>query len=181
MASCAWTNAAIEVVGVEQCLAAGVGGEGVERVLRALEAVGDGRGCCAGVDAGVSLRALRRIAQRSLRDKAAGIDGPDRHASLDGRVDGGMHLRLVVDAIEAHAAGEINQRLLLVELAEHMRRGLQGGELAVGVEDVEFAVVLSEGGAGVCGAGVIYFFGGVLAFADDHGFENAEQTVAILR
>ena len=90
-----------------------------------------------------------------------------------------MHLRLVIDAVQPQSAGEVDQRFLLVELAQHLSRCLQCGELAVGVEDVELAVVLAEGRAGVGGAGIVHFFGGVLALADDHGLENAEQPVAI--
>ena len=68
---------------------------------------------------------------------------------------------------------------LLVQLAEHVGRGLQSGELAVGVEDVELAVVLPEGRAGVGAAGVVDGFDRALAFADDHGLQNAEQPVAV--
>ena len=66
-----------------------------------------------------------------------------------------------------------------MQLAEHLGRGLQGGELAIGVEDVELGVVLAKRGAGVGAAGVVDGLGGALAFADDHGLENAEQLVAI--
>ena len=86
-----------------------------------------------------------------------------------------MKLGLIVDAIQTEAAGEVDQSLLLVDLAEHLGGGLQGGELAIGIEDVELAVVLAEGGAGVGAAGVIDRFDRALAFADDHGLENAEQ------
>ena len=68
---------------------------------------------------------------------------------------------------------------LLVHLAEHFGRGLQRGELAIGIEDVELAVVLAEGRAGVGAAGVVGGFGGSLALAHDQGLENAEQPVAI--
>ena len=51
--------------------------------------------------------------------------GQKRHAGLDGGVDGGVQLGLVVDAVEAQAAGKVDERLLLVELAEHVGRGLQ--------------------------------------------------------
>ncbi len=97
----------------------------------------------------------------------------------NGRVDGGVELRLVIDAVEAQAAGEVDERFLLVQLAQHLGRGLQGGELAIGVEDVELAVVLAECGAGVGAAGIVDGLGGSLAFANDKGFKNAEQLVAI--
>ena len=66
-----------------------------------------------------------------------------------------------------------------LQLAEHFGRGLQGGELAIGVEDVELAVVLAKRGAGVGAAGVVDGLGRSLAFADDQGLEDAEQLVAI--
>ena len=47
---------------------------------------------------------------------------------------------------ERNPAGEVDQRLLLLEPAEHGGGGLEGGELPVGEEDVELAVVLAEGG-----------------------------------
>ena len=90
-----------------------------------------------------------------------------------------MQLRLVVDAVQPQAAGEVDQRLLLVQLAQHLGGGLQRGELAVRVEDVELAVVLAEGRAGIGAAGIVDGFSVALAFADDQRFENAEQPVAI--
>ena len=62
------------------------------------------------------------------------------------------------------AAGEVDQRLLFAELAQHLRGGLQSGELAVGVEDIEFAVVLSECRAGIGAAGVVDLVSRVLPF-----------------
>ncbi len=53
---------------------------------------------------------------------------------------------MIVGAVETHAAGEVEQRLLLGQALQHVDRGLQRGELTVGVEDVELGVVLSEGG-----------------------------------
>ena len=55
------------------------------------------------------------------------------------------------------------------------------GELAIGIEDVELAVVLAEGGAGVGRCLRRRLLRRVLAFADDHGFKDAEQPIAILR
>ena len=85
----------------------------------------DGVRGSAGVHAGVALRTLRGIAQWRLRDQAARIDGPEGDAGLDGCVDRGVQLRLVVDAVQPQSAGEVDERLLLIQLAEHMRRGLQ--------------------------------------------------------
>jgi hypothetical protein len=37
-----------------------------------------------------------------------------------------MKLRLIVDAIQPQTAGEVDQGLLLVQLAQHVRCGLKG-------------------------------------------------------
>ncbi len=92
-----------------------------------------------------------------------------------------MQLRLVIDAVEPQPARKIDQRLLLRHAAQHLRRGLQGSELAIGVEDVEFRIVLPECRSGIGTAGVIRFVGGVLPLADNHGLQNAQQPVAIGR
>ena len=65
------------------------------------------------------------------------------------RVDRGAQLRLVVDAVQPQAAGEVDERLLLGQRPQHVDRRLQRRELPVGVEDVELGIVLSEGGADV--------------------------------
>ena len=137
------------------------------------------RAARAGVHAGIAGRALGSISQRSLGDQAARIDRPEGNTGADGGVDGGMKLSLVIDAVEAQPAGEVDERLLLVQLAQHFGCGLQRRELAIGIEDVELAVILAKRGAGIGAAGVVDGLGGTLAFADDHGLENAEQLVAI--
>ena len=86
--------------------------------------------------------ASRRPGACATRPRAS--TGKNETFGADGGVDGGAQLRLVVDAVQPQAAGEVDQRLLLVELAEHLDGGLQRGQLAVGVEDVELAVVLAE-------------------------------------
>jgi hypothetical protein len=70
-------NAMVEVVVVEEGLAAGVAGERVERVLRLLEVAGVGKCGSAGVDAGVARRALRGVAERRCGNEAARVDGPE--------------------------------------------------------------------------------------------------------
>ena len=90
-----------------------------------------------------------------------------------------MQLRDVVYAVHAQAAGKIDERLLLVHLLQHPGRGLQRGELAVGVEDVELAVVLAEGRAGVRAGRIVNGIDRALALADDHGLQDAEQPVAV--
>ena len=54
-------------------------------------------------------------------------------------------MRLIVDAVETQSAGEIEDRFLFAELPQHLGRGLQRGKLAVGIKDVELAIVLPEG------------------------------------
>jgi hypothetical protein len=38
-----------------------------------------------------------------------------------------MQLRLIIQAVQPQAAGEVNQRFLLVELAQHICGGLERG------------------------------------------------------
>src|SRR5271163_2472894 len=95
------------------------------------------------VTASVAGGALAGVAEGRLRDEAAGVDGPEGDAGTDGVVDGGVELGLVVDAVEGEAAGEVDEDLFLAEAAEHLGGGLKGGELAVGVEEVELAAVLT--------------------------------------
>ena len=78
------------------------------------------------------------------------------------------------------AAGEVNQRLFLIELSKHFGSSLKRGQLTVGVEDVEFAVVLAERSAGIGGAGIVWGFFPSLVFSHDHRFEDAQQTVAVI-
>ena len=89
-------------------------------------------------------RRLRRVAERRHRDQPARVDRVDRDVRADRRVDGRAQLRLVVDAVQPQAAGEIDERLLLGQIPQHRRRGLQRRQLAIGVEDVELGIVLAE-------------------------------------
>ncbi len=54
-----------------------------------------------------------------------------------------MHLRLVIGAVESGCRSRSREEIFLAELAEHGHRGLDGSELAIGIKDVEFAVVAS--------------------------------------
>ena len=56
---------------------------------------------------------------------------------------------LIVEAGFRNAARKIEQRFLLGERSQHPGRGADGGELFIGVEDVEFGFVGVERGAGV--------------------------------
>ena len=53
-------------------------------------------------------------------------------------------LRLIVDAVQPQPAGEIDQRLLFRQRLQHADGRLQRRELPVGIENVEFRVVLSK-------------------------------------
>ena len=80
----------------------------------------------------------------------ARVDRPERYAGANRRqLMVARNCAWLFDAVQPQAAGEIDQRLLLVQLPEHLDGGLQRGQLAVGVEDVELAVVLAERRAGV--------------------------------
>jgi hypothetical protein len=81
--------------------------------------------------------------------------------------------------LQPQAAGKVNERFLFVHLSQHPGRCLQRGELPVGVEDVELAVILPEGRAGIGAAGIVGGVRGTLSFAHNHRLQNAEQPVAV--
>ena len=136
-----------EVVVVEQRLAAGVGGQRVESLLLVLELrpVRRAPNCPVYMPEppGEALVASPRGAEAT---QAARVDRVERNVGADGGVDGGLELRLVVHAVALHAAGEIDQRLLLVQRAEHLDGGFQRGQLTVRVEDLEFGSRPGESG-----------------------------------
>ena len=108
-----------QVVVVEQSFPARISGKRKQRVLRPLQ-VGRRRQCRgSGVHPGVARRSLRGIAKRRLRHQATRVDRPERNARANGRVDSGLKLRLVIDAIQSQAAGEVDERLLLIQLPQH--------------------------------------------------------------
>ncbi len=169
-----------QVVVVEQRLAAGVGGQRVQRLLLALKvALGRARGA-AGIHTLTAWRPLGGIAQRSLRYQAARVDGIERHVAADGGIDGGAQLRLVVQAGLGHAAGEVHQGLLFGQRAEHAHRCFERGQLAVGIEDVEFGVVRRISGAGVFRAVIAGGAGDVGALADGQALDVLGQKVAVV-
>ncbi len=86
----------------------------------------------------------RGVAHGRLRDQAARVHREERDSGARGRIDGGAELRVIVGAVQTKPAGEIDERLLLVELAQHLRGGLQRGKLAIGAEDGELAAALAE-------------------------------------
>ncbi len=61
------------------------------------------------------------------RNQTARIHRIENDVGADGRVGGGLELRLVIEPVQIQAAGEINQHLLLIEGAQHLHRCLQRG------------------------------------------------------
>ena len=123
-------DAGSEIVAVEEHLAAGIGGEGGQGLLRivdagALRIVGR-----AVEDAGAARGGLAGGAAGRVGHQAARIDGINGDVGLDGGVDGGFELRLVVDAGLADAAGDIDQRLLFGQGGQLLDGVFDGGELA---------------------------------------------------
>ena len=149
--------------------------------MRLLKPVGGGLSRRSVIHIRVSRIALGCIPQRSARNQSARIHRPKRNPGPNRRVDGRVQLRNIVHAVQPQSAGEINERFLFAHLLQHPGRGLQSGELPVGVEDVELAVVLPERCAGVGAAGVIDGIGRPLTFAHNQRFKNAQQPVAVGR
>src|SRR5260370_14548189 len=133
-------------------------------MLRRLQVGRSGQCRGSGVHASVSRRSLRGIAKRRLRYQATRVNRPERNARANGRVDSGLQLSFIIHAIQSQAAGEVDERLLLVQLPQHPGGRLQRGKLAVRIEDVELAVVLAEGSTGISTAGVIDGFSRALTF-----------------
>ena len=82
--------------------------------------------------------------------------------------------------MQAQAAGEVDQRFLLVKLPQHFGDRLQRGQLTIGVEDVELTVVLTKRRPGIGSAGVVGGLSIPLAFSHNHGFDDAQQPVAVI-
>ena len=87
---------------------------------------------------------------------------------------------VVVEAVLGNAAGEIDHGLFLIERAKHFHGGFERGQLPVGIEDVEFGIVLYEGGAGVGGAVVASGLVEALAGADAEVLDVFGEKVAIV-
>ena len=160
---------AAEVVGVEERLAARVARERDERVLARRLAVELPRHAAAGEHRRPAAAArLAGGAARHDRRQAARVDGIDRDVGLHGAVDRRAQLHLVVLAALGHAAAEIDDRLLLLDRRQRVGQLLDGGEAAIGVEDVELAVVGDEA------VGVGLLAGQRRAFLEPDGIDARE-------
>ena len=135
-----------EIVAVEERLAAGVGGERDQRLLR-LEIRIVSRGNRVAVISGLAVQARQlRAAAGDNRFQSARVHRINRNIGFDGDVDGGAQLRLVfVAGIAIHAAAEVEHGFFLVDVPE--RPGQRGDclQTAVGVEDVVLGVVFGVG------------------------------------
>ena len=140
---------AAEIVGIEKGLAARIGGKRCQRLLRTqivIQIVQHG------------LAGIRRLpVQAGCLGFAAwrkGLEPAPVHR-IDGDV--GLHggggrpakCRLIVHAGLADSIAEINEALLLRELAERLHQGLQRQQFAVRAEGVVVRVVGREGAAGL--------------------------------
>ena len=105
-----------EVVGVGEELAAGVGGEGAEGLLRAEVGAELGLHGCAAVCTGAAAAALGGVAHGVEGLQAANVHRIHRRVVLDALVGGGADAGLVLDALLGEAAGEVQHALLLLHL-----------------------------------------------------------------
>ena len=129
-----------EIVRIEEGLAAGIGGESGHDFLGVevgVEIVLQGR---AVVAAGAAQAAGSGVAQGRDSFEAARIHRVDGHIGAHGSVDGGVQRGLVLNAVALDAAGEIEQRLFLVDVGERVGDVGDGKELAVGVDVVVFLI-----------------------------------------
>ncbi len=98
----------------------------------------------AGERRGAAPAALRRIAAGHHRLQAAHVGRVDRDVGAVGAIDRAAQLDLVVGSLLAHAAAEVDHRLLLLDAGELVGQRLQRVEPPIGIEDVELGVVGGE-------------------------------------
>src|SRR6266700_6069814 len=114
-----------EIVGVEEGLAAGVAGKSSQGLLAGevrVKLVLYGSSTVYG-GAAQACRSGGTTGRRSFQ--TAGIHGVNCDVGFDGRVHRGAQSGLVLHAGLRHAAAEVNDRLLLVELGQHLTQRLQ--------------------------------------------------------
>ena len=126
-------------------------------------------------------RCLRRIAEWRGRHQPACVHRIERNVAADRGIDGGAQLRLVVDSAHAHAAGEVHQRFLFRQAAEHLHGGFQRRQLAIRIENIELAVVLGERRTGIGFAVVAGVAVGHAHVSHVQMLDHFEKTVAIVR
>src|SRR6185437_1242257 len=141
-----------EVIGGKEGLAAGVVGQGGDGLLLGELGV-EGVALRAAVeDAGAANAAAERRATGRVGLQAARIHAVDGGIGLDAGVDRRAQGNLVVHPRALHAAREVDQRFLLLNALEHVADGFDRLQAAVGIGDVELAVVGGEGRAVIGGA-----------------------------
>ena len=89
------------------------------------------------------------LAARHQGLQAANVHGVNRHVGPHRGVGRGTQLRLVFNSGAVHAAGEINQRFLLIDRCQLVGDRAQGLQPAIGVEDVVLGIVHGERPAGL--------------------------------
>ena len=133
-----------EVVGVEEGLATGVGGESDQRFLCLEVRIQRIELGLTGVGRGSAQAGILRFTTGRQGLQAANVERVERQIGDHGCVGGGTQLRLVLDTRALHATGEVDERLLLRHVSNLIGDGAQCLESAIGVEDVVLSVVDSE-------------------------------------
>ena len=140
-----------EIADVEKRAPAGVSRKRRQRFARILARLALGNDGRAGEHRVAARRARAGVASRSGRQQPARIHGVDRNIRAIRGVGRGDQLRAIFLAGLRDAAGELNDGFLSGNSFEDFAEGLDGGELAVRIENVEFRVVGGERRAGVFG------------------------------
>ena len=122
-------------------------------------------------------RADAGIAAGNLRHQAARIHGVDGDVGAIRGIGGGAQLRAIVFAGLGDAAGELDHRFFAGDVAEQVGHGFERGELAIGVENVEFGFVGGEGRVGVFGDGGLRRRGGGVGQSGELRFLAGKQRV----
>ncbi len=119
-----------------------------------------------------------RVAERRGRDETSRVDGKNRHVRAQRRIRRRPQLRLVVGAVQPQTAGEVDQRLLIRQAAEHRHRRLQRRQLTIRIQDVELGIVLPERRADV--GGRVGNAVAVLVVAEHHPGDHVAQLLPVV-
>ena len=176
-------DAESKIVVIEESFAPRVGGKRIERLLLVVHLVALPALRRTGEDAGAALRSHTRVPRRRAGNQAARIDRVKRDVRPNRRVDGGAQLRLILRSGLADAAGEIDQRLLLRQRSQHLRRRFKRAQFLVGIENIELSVIRDECRSVVHSVVRIAYLGihsQLAGFADVKSLDHRRQGFAVV-
>ena len=130
-----------EVVRVEKSTAAGIAGQRHQRLLRGEIGVQRVERRLSRIRRNAAEAGVLRFSARHQRLQAAHVHSVNRQVGAHRRVHCRPQFRLILDAGAVHAAGKVDQRLLLLHVRQLFRHRAQRFQPPVGIEDVVFRIV----------------------------------------